>query len=193
MEGGGCVLLVCLGLIRSCMVHMGPQGSTGVHMGPQGSTGVCMGPQGSTGVHMGPQGSTGVHMGPQGSAWVHRGPHGSTGVHMGPQGSAWVHRGPQGSAWVHRGPHAPQRHTSRPPPPSGPRQTLSRHLQLVLYFKGGFFKHRDICIEMFYSDLLSIERSEAEGEGAGSPPRGGARPHSQRKSRRGAADANTAL
>ena len=57
--------------------------------------------------------------------------------------------------------------TSRPPllwPPAD----LSHHLHSVLYFKGGFFKHRDICIEMFYSELLLIVCSEAEpGEGAG--------------------------
>lgn len=52
--------------------------------------------------------------------------------------------------------------------PLSPSTDLSSHLQSVLYFKGGFFKHRDICIEMFYSELLLIECSEAEpGEGAG--------------------------
>ncbi len=61
------------------------------------------------------------------------------------------------------------RHTSRGPfVPLSPSADLSNHLQSVLYFKGGFFKHRDICIEMFYSELLLIECSEAEpGEGAG--------------------------
>lgn len=52
--------------------------------------------------------------------------------------------------------------------PLSPSTDLSNHLQSVLYFKGGFFKHRDICIEMFYSELLLMECSEAEaGEGAG--------------------------
>lgn len=52
--------------------------------------------------------------------------------------------------------------------PLSPSTGLSTHLQSVLYFKGGFFKHRYICIEMFYSELLLIEYSEAElGEGAG--------------------------
>lgn len=61
------------------------------------------------------------------------------------------------------------RHTGRGPfVPQSPPTDLSNHLQSVLYFKGGFFKHRDICIEMFYSELLLIECSEAEpGEGAG--------------------------
>lgn len=61
------------------------------------------------------------------------------------------------------------RHTSRGSfVPQSPPTDLSNHLQSVLYFKGGFFKHRDICIEMFYSELLLIECSEAEpGEGTG--------------------------
>lgn len=65
------------------------------------------------------------------------------------------------------------RHTSRALfVPLSPSTDLSSHLQSVLYFKGGFFKkktkHRDICIEMFYSELLLMECSEAEpGEGAG--------------------------
>lgn len=52
-----------------------------------------------------------------------------------------------------------------------PSKDLSNHLQSVLYFKGGFFKHRDtICIEMFYSELLLRECSEAGlGEGAWNP------------------------
>lgn len=60
------------------------------------------------------------------------------------------------------------RHTSRGlSVPLSPPRDLSNHLRSVLYFKGGFFKHRDICIEMFYSELLLIECSEADpGEGA---------------------------
>lgn len=66
------------------------------------------------------------------------------------------------------------RSLSAPPsPPTG----LSSHLRSVLYIKGVFFffykekkkqTNRDICIEMFYSELLLMECSEAEpGEGAG--------------------------
>lgn len=70
-------------------------------------------------------------------------------------------------------PRSPRNTLVRLSLPLSPSTHLSSHLLSVLYFKGGLKKtnkHRDICIEMFYSELLLMECSEAEmGERARKP------------------------